>query len=168
MKFYVLLFVLMGFTVGCKDITTSDGRVPKEYIEMAKPYMGTFVGQFEKVPTQLSLSMDDTGYVRLSAANANGSDILGENCNSKIGSMKVISVSGSKQNPKVNRVEFNFDPNKCPIMGRSIVLEFDQSAVQARILHHTDTEIQCPGRYPTGGCTTENVFVYLNGVFKKQ
>lgn len=162
MKLYSFLFLVLAFAVGCKEISTSDGRIPQEYIEMAKPYMGNYVGQFEKVPTQLSLSMDGTGYVQLSVDG----DLLGAGCDSKIGSLKTVSVSGTKANPKVERVEFNFDSSKCPVLGKELVLEFSPAGVNARILKNIDFKHDT--KYPTGDISNEIVHIHLTGEFQKQ
>ncbi|OQW49276.1 MAG: hypothetical protein A4S09_12230 [Proteobacteria bacterium SG_bin7] len=168
MKMVKLASVAIAATLavtGCKEIQIKDGRIPSEYLAVAAQYMGNYKGQFNGVPSEISLWLEGD-VVKAKYTDAHGNDILDPQCESQIGNLKSITVSGEQKSPQLDVANFAFDPGKCSgsVLGRMLVLMFEKKASSLKmapaILKRWD-------RCPWPECTNPDIDVYLRGEFHK-
>jgi hypothetical protein len=56
---FVLSVAALAVTMSaCKSVDTPDGKIPAEYVDMAKTYEGTYEGQFDGLKGELTFKMD--------------------------------------------------------------------------------------------------------------
>jgi hypothetical protein len=159
--------------VGCKEVQIQNGQIPAEYLAKAAEFMGSYEGEFQQKKAVITLTLDND-VVRVGYQDASGTDILAPQCESVIGLLDTINVSGSKADPHLDSAHFFFDPNKCSdqVIGRLLHLEFTKKnsgiKMVAEIIHHREWETRCGNSGPySSGCETHPVNVYIMGEFKK-
>lgn len=120
-----LLLLSIFFITGCQWITIKDGRIPQELLSHAQPYLGEYFGRFNDVTGRLTIGLEGN-HARVTFLDNKSNDLLGPNCQSKIGDLESIYVEGDKTNPKLKRAHFKFDANKCDnlVHGNSLEIEF--------------------------------------------
>lgn len=150
---------------GCKEIQIQEGRIPGEYLTTAARYMGSYSGQFNGTPAEISLGLEGD-VVKVQYVDARGSDILAPQCESSIGHLKSITVSGDEKNPQLDVANFAFDPGKCPnmAMGRMLVIMFEKKSSSLRM---APAILQRWDRCPWYECTNPDRDVYLRGELNK-
>lgn len=129
----VLPVTLLGF-IGCKSVKIKDGRVPQQYLSEAKKLEGTYRGQFNGVPGTLTVKFQGSKPV-VTYKNSRGTDILNNNCGSRIGNLFKVTMKGTKENPEISKALFAFDPGGCSLMvqGRELALSFKNTKDGMRV-----------------------------------
>lgn len=150
---------------GCKDIQIQDGRIPAEYLTTAAQYMGNYAGQFNGTSAEISLWLEGN-VVKVKYTDARGSDILNPQCQSQIGHLRSITVSGEQKNPQLDVANFAFDPGNCSstVLGRMLVVWFERKSSSVRMAPQI---LQRWDRCPWEDCTNPDRDVYLRGEFNK-
>jgi hypothetical protein len=182
------LLALILVLSACKAIKVENGEVPDDYRAMAQGYMGTYAGTLDGVSASVTLTLDGRK-VLLSYKDANGTDMIGAPCDSKIGNLQTVSVSKTRSldasSPvtyKLDSATFAFDPNRCwgSVSGREVVLDFSRKAaghirVGTSILINQEFQRDCridPGN-PRSGVPPHEVCdqvpksIYSSGHFLK-
>ncbi len=118
------LSLMMGLIslAACDEVEFRNGRVPAEYVAQAQASAGTFKGKFLGQEGELTLSLQDD--VALLTYNSDkGNDLLGNECQSRIGHLKKARI---KDNKRITHLYFSFNAGKCDIPGRELDLEFSK------------------------------------------
>jgi hypothetical protein len=176
-QFALSLFLVLGLSA-CKTVKTPDGNVPAEYAAAAKTLAGTYQGDFNGVPSEISLQFNGDAPV-LTYTNVAGHDLLGVGCGSEIGKLAGISLDPLAS---VEAAYFTLLPGNCLVEGQIVTLEIKKqgsdtlaalSVVKGhRIVHIPGQEI-CHGNGFGGyDCDVvlerdETVYDTLQGQFKK-
>lgn len=175
----LLSFAMGAALVGCKNVEITDGRVPSQYLAKAKAYEGVYSGSFDGRSGQLILQFDGDRPV-LSFENGIDNDLLATKCESQIGQLSNVYLTG-RRNTKVKSVSFNFNPNNCrfSVNGRALVLELKESDGKTTLfasIHQYDRQQQectvtggdpARGVPPRHECRTTYHPIYLTGKFVK-
>lgn len=173
---YVFLTLLSITLFGCKTIKTENGKIPAQYLEHAKKYMGIYIGNFNERKGAIHLFLDGD-LPKLRFIDGKKNDILGDECETRFNLLKQITVSGTEQSPNLDEVDFELNPANCSnkIIGRSITLVFSKNnagslELSARILEKIDSVYRCsPGSWPAGNnCHYETVSYYQYGRFLRR
>ena len=181
--------IAMALT-SCKQVDITNGEIPAQYTDLAKPYMGIYSGSFEGNDGSLKLELVGKKVVATFSGKIN--DILGDaSCESQIGNLTTIQIDDSQK--VLEDAEFNFLPNRCfNIEGRSLSLNFSKNlqnlSFDAAILKQTIPYQVCnyalemaalpgipsptppmpmPIPRPIPQCHTEFQRVYFTGHFKR-
>ncbi len=113
-----MLFVAASLTAltltGCKQIEMKNGEVPAAFLDQARKAEGVYTGHIEESDgSGLSKNLREATMVLKFEGTRPvltiSTDILGENCGSKLGEILNVQVSGLK----VKRAAFAFDAGKC-------------------------------------------------------
>ena len=104
-KVLLILSVSIGF-LGCKDVKIKDGKIPLEYADEVKPFLGDYPGEFNNQSGVLRLSMTDLT-PKVEFISNDGDDILADRCNSKTEKQK------PRSGPKVERTFKNCVKTPC-------------------------------------------------------
>jgi hypothetical protein len=141
----ILVFVLgILMLTGCKSIEFSDGIVPIEANKMIQPLLGTYVGKFNGRSGKLTIQMDSQNRPYLTfLSNKGSSDLFTDSCKTSVGHIEKAELGGSKKNPQVKVVYFEFDPGTCSsgIKGRQlrIAIQTENSKVDLELEIYRDT-----------------------------
>lgn len=172
----ISLGVALVFLAACKTVTIENGKIPDEYVGIAKKYEGQFKGAFNGRKGTLSFELRGTLAV-LSFANAGSNDLLGADCHSQIQELSSLYVGGSNDNPELRSAVFKFDPGNCDysVRGREIEVSSDGDGVlRISLLQDRTWERVCRwevGDPRYGGhevCQMEERTRYLYGKFERQ
>ncbi len=117
------LFLTVPFINSCEEVEFRDGRIPNEYVSVAKPLMGTYVGHIGSRDNQLTLKLE-SNLAMLSFKNRDGADIIGKNCGSQVGRLLRGKVDSDS---KVEYLIFSFKPGSCNIAAKEIRLDFENA-----------------------------------------
>lgn len=175
-------FLTLGLAisiVGCKNVEITDGRVPSQYLGKAKAYEGEYVGSFDGRSGKLILKFDGDRPV-LTFENGSDNDLLASKCESQIGQLSNVYLTGRRNN-KVKSVSFHFHPNNCryAVQGRSLTLELKEKSgsttLYASIHEYDRRQEECTvvggdparGVPPRQECRINYVPMYLTGKFVK-
>jgi hypothetical protein len=171
------MFLVLGLSA-CETIDTPDGKIPSQYLDAAKPLVGTYQGHFNHVSGEFALKLDGDTPV-LTYTDATGHDLLGSGCGAVIGKMTQVGISNDKS---VGSARFELDPGKCNIEGHTVGLEFNQksdgvildvSIVRGHREYWVPGEVNCwPDGHGHVYCNhypghMETVFDTINGQFRK-
>lgn len=178
MKFHQILLCLFSglLLTSCKYVRIKEGRIPEQYLPIAKKYEGTYVGAFQGRKGAMKFELQGTKAV-LSFLNGHDNDILGSECDSVIGELTYLKLGGTKEKPVLRSASFKFDPGSCryAVDGRTLEIYDSGKALEVEILEQSKVESNCrwqPGNPPNGGgtqvCDPQTFNIYLNGSFKKQ
>lgn len=164
---------------GCKTVTIKDGRVPDAYLAKAKALEGVYSGRFNGIPGELVISFEGNKPV-ISHRNANGSDILNNDCGSSFGNLEKVYLTGKKDNVQVSGVDFDFNPGRCGlfVQGRDMSINFKQkngtTKLELTILKEIRQHQVCtwypgnpPQQPPYQQCNWQSEPVYLYGTFSR-
>ncbi len=167
-----LLALMMLSLVGCKSISIEGGHLPKQYLLQAKKLEGRYVGSFEGTKAEIVLFLRGDRPI-LKYVDQTSKDILGADCQSKIGLLQAIMVENKNGRESLGPLEFGFDPGHCvSVQGRQVILRFlKRNQFEIRILDHRELEGECDPRFPPPynghRCGTPEVPVYREGYFTK-
>ena len=173
-----IILVLLSFFIlsACETIhQVKFGRVPQEYMESAKEFEGSYVGTMENQSVVLNLKFLEDNYALLTASP----DLLDPACGSRIGSLKVVTVSDANDTLALTGATFSFDPKQCEqeVAGDSLEFTVVRDAANniqllGRILYHVewkkDCSVTCSPRGCNERCTHTPVKHWLHGSFTKQ
>lgn len=160
--------------VSCRYVKITNGRIPAAYLNQVKQIEGVYVGRMDSQSVTLKVQLEGD-YLRVTAHP----DILGSNCQSRIGNLKEVMVKGREPNYEVTDAYFDFDPNFCSanILGRSLAFGIKKSGanikLSASILERMNPRRVCnPICMPNAGCIDNchdeyNDPVYIYGDFVK-
>jgi hypothetical protein len=136
LKFSVLSWAVIGILSGCEsEVEITDGEIPAQYLKVAQSHTGTYVGKFNGVPGELTLSLQGRRAV-LSYKNQFGSDLVDPSCQSIIGDLLKVGVEGQDaSNFELKSARFAFSANRCfpSVEGKEVVLSFSEKSGQRRI-----------------------------------
>lgn len=181
-SFSICLLFILPFLSGCRDaIELENGEIPDQYLNEAKPYLGTYRGQISGHSSELQLSLVGNRVI------LSGTSPIASRCEAAFGLLKRIWVNKKNDQYVLTGADFSFDPNKCArdIRGREVNLTFKSRKMSFYLLETTLTEWRCPGypsrpgdpSYPSpfppgapdyGGCSYQPVDYYIEGSLKKQ
>jgi hypothetical protein len=171
--FQILVLGFGLFLFGCKEVAIKDGRIPKEHLKHAKTIEGRYVGSFNGKKAEMNLFLHGDR-PKLKYQDSSSYDILGTDCQSKIGDLKTVWIDQSKAEPTLERMEFALNPGQCAglVEGRRVILRFLRAhRFEARILEFTEVEDECDPRFPPPRegdlCGKTKVPYYLEGLFNK-
>ncbi len=159
----------------CNEVAVEDGVVPAEYAGYVKPYLGTYYGQVEGKQTEITISMSNNT-PEVTVRNAEGNDITGSSCRSRVGLLKRIKAEDiGNKNYVLERATFALDPGFCMIQGREVAFNFKSSnEFRLEILEREDRRICPPPRNGPPGtgpidepCDEFGTVTYLTGHFRK-
>lgn len=119
-----LAAVLLVGLSACETIDTPDGKIPSQYLDAAKPLVGTYQGHFNHVSGEFTLKLDGETPV-LTYSDASGHSILGPECGAVIGQMTQVYLSDDNT---VGGAHFMLDPGKCMIEGRTVDVDVSQGS----------------------------------------
>jgi hypothetical protein len=105
------LAILLGLSLSGCLVSVKDGKVPAKYVKQAQTLAGTYRGEFEKHPVDLTLSVADDGRVSLSAVDQNGQKELMSGCHSTIGNL----VSADVKDNSLRSAYFHFYAGSCRV-----------------------------------------------------
>ncbi len=166
----LLLCVLL--LAACKQIATSNGEVPANYVELVKNYVADYKGAMDLNQGVLSLSFEAAKFRAHFKGKVN--DITGnEKCQSQIGDL--ISIQVNDSGSILESATFGFSPNHCPeIKGNSLELIFTpiglKLGVSAIILRETKELQICQDIQGANGapnCHPDLQNFYFTGIFEK-
>jgi hypothetical protein len=178
-KIMRLVFGLAASTtlfVSCREVELKDGRIPKEYLNMARTYEGEYAGKFENRKGSFFLTLDGSR-MRVKFVGADGStDLLSPECQSKLGNIKSVSAEELSQNRYVLKsANVQFNPNRCSheIEGRELLLTFRDTSLgrsmRVSLVEALDWRPEChgggsstPSRTP---CGPQPEYHYMEGRF---
>lgn len=159
----------------CNEVTVDDGIVPAEYAPYVQAYLGTYQGQVDGKPTEITITMTNN-IPAVTVRNAYGNDITGMNCRSQVGRLKSIKAEerGNK-NYVLERVNFDLDRGFCMIQGRAVTFNFKSANEFSLEILNQDERKNCPpprtGPPGTGPidepCDEFSTVNYITGQFKK-
>jgi hypothetical protein len=175
---FVPVIALAAALSACKTVDTPDGKIPAQYLSLAKTLEGTYHGKFERMDSDITLTIEGDTPV-LTYTNAWGHDLLGQGCGSSIGKLKSVSVSGPDANLSIDNASFEFNPGKCLALGKTVDVsirnQVDGTKLDVSVLKDSH-QVYIPGHYycnPGEPCYTDpghydTIFNYYSGSFKKQ
>jgi hypothetical protein len=176
MKFIFMAAALLTLA-GCRVLDIDNGEIPDNYLSQAKQFEGVYEGQFNGVPGEMTVSFEGNKPV-LSYKNAQGSDILNNNCGSSFGLLKKVYLRGT-ETPRIDAVSFAFQPGQCALTvdGRDVTVELRQyngkTVLKLSLLRNTTQQRVCdwspgaPNMPPQQVCRWEQTPVYLYGKFAR-
>lgn len=179
-SFSALAVFSLAAVVGCNEIDVKDGKVPNEYLSVARQYTGVYRGKFEGRAGQIELRLEGNTAV-LSYRDARGDDLLRPECGSRIGLLRTVSVSEHNGAYELKSAKFDFNPGDCwtELEGRDLHLYFSvkngQRRVKLSMLKEITYEEDCRiesgdprrGEVPRRVCRDIPVAAYLNGQFAR-
>ncbi len=135
------LFLTLPFINSCEEVEFRDGRVPNEYISVARPLMGTYVGHIASRDNHLTLKLE-TNLAILTFKNKDGADLIGKNCGSQVGRLLRGKVDSDS---KVEYLIFSFNPGSCNIPAKEIRLDFENAynKIIVSLQDHGTLDQQC-------------------------
>lgn len=141
------LLLVLTFVVSCNRVTSPDGTVPAEYLEIAKNYTGDYSGKFSGTKGTLRITLDGNRPVAQFIGADGSDDITGNShCAAVIGRLVAITPQKKNNITRVGSAEFSFDAPRCPrIMGRTLTLDFKHNgatptSLSASVLEEHVTE----------------------------
>lgn len=164
----------------CKTVETPDGKIPAEYIGVAKTLEGAYLGQFDKMPSELSFKMEGDTPV-LTYTDIFGHDLIGRNCGSSIGKLKEVTLSDETP-PTIEMATFELNPGHCSFDSPTIDVavsihgndvKLDLSAVRSQSQMYVPGQVVChPDNQGHPVCFEgqghyETHYNYANGSFTK-
>lgn len=177
MKNILITLSLLVMACACNRVSTPDGQIPAEYIEVAKNYTGTFSGNFEGTPGKLIISLEGTRAIARFEAASGDTDILGRGCASSINQLLAINPAKKDNQIRVNGAEFAFNPGSCYVANRVLYVSFKHTGSNPReakvsVIEGYETQWREQCQWDAQGrqyCNryAENVPVYLTGKFSK-
>ncbi len=173
-----LIFSALTFLNACKEIKIENGEIPDQYLAQAQQLVGDYAGEFARRKGVLQLRLDEN-VAKAHFSSSLGDDLLGEECNSRIGFLKRVTVSGDGDEAKLKNATFAFDPNHCKdeVWGEELSLDFkkesDKIKIYASVFHYATWELDCYYTYdPIQGtrqvCSEDYVHHYLRGKFVRK
>lgn len=175
MKKLLTVFWATTLLIGC-EVTVKDGKVPKDYIQLAQKYVGTYQGHFNNSEMDLNLTIETDGKVVLEVKNLDGQNQLIRGCQSQVG--KLVYADIDKRQKVLKSVNFAFNPGNCPVAGRRLEIYF-QSERQITVSVAERTQRQrveigesCVGPWDDKTCYpvydwTDVAVSWLNGEFAR-
>jgi hypothetical protein len=141
MKRFILLLLATTALVACKTVSIENGEVPDEYLARAKKLEGVFTGSFEGRRGELSITFQGNRPV-LTLKDIRGESLLLPQCQSNINDLKWVYVT---RKGAVDSAGFYFDPGRCFVDGREVVLSFadNYNTIRVSLLERRVTERNC-------------------------
>ena len=191
-KNFILGVSLLAIMSGCKTIDIQNGEIPAEYASVAQTLVGEYPGTFNFRDGKLILSLEGNKPLVTFKSNKGDTDLLADKCQSKIGALTQIKVSGSPEDRtvEITGATFAFDPGLCGIDGRTLEfsiskndkggLDLDASLLagvetRTRLVCYPFGNFRRGGRFErsigfgNGNCfpEQETFYSYLNGTFSR-
>lgn len=177
-----LLIILSSLflALACKEtVKVENGEIPNEYLSLAAPYMGTYEGKIDRVPSVIHLTLNGNRVVM------SGSLPLRPECQSSYGNLQSLVVEKNNSKITVHGANFAFDSNRCFTFGKEVNLEFDGNKLYYSLLLDSRRDWVCtPDIYsyvpatptppptppvppPPNPCRWETVNTYAQGLLRK-
>ncbi len=125
----ILSILTLGLTACKQTVKTENGQIPAEYLEEARQYTGSFVGQFNNEQVQMNLSLSGSKAHLEFDKNSNG--LLVNNCRvnprsrsnpyMSIGDLKYLTID-DKSKARVFALTFKLNHNCSNIQGNEVIL----------------------------------------------
>lgn len=172
MQQFLGILLFCAALVGCKEVTLQDGRIPAQYLKMARTIEGVYGGSFDGVRAEVRLHLEEDRLI-FNYSDRTSNDMLGPECQSEVGKLKKILVQRRGRRDQITYLEFQFNPGYCSfVKGREVkVLFFDEQEFSVRILNHTKIDEDCDrGIHPPAdphACGRRWIEVHREGSFRR-